>query len=66
MSQIDRHSMTWKTIESWAMAEIEKGRDLLEQAADAEQRGRIRALRDLLGLVEPERKQSGGTVNYTG
>lgn len=63
-SLIDRGSDTWRAIEAFAKADIEKSRVIIERAgtgrADTENaRGRISALRDLLKQAEPPGKAGG-------
>lgn len=67
---IDQHSPTWKTVEAWALAEIDALRTVLESTAlnpeqTAINRGRIISIRHLLNLAEDAAKttQSGG-VEY--
>lgn len=58
MTNIDKESLTWRTVSAWAETEIAAAQDHLEQAGlppepTEHQRGRIAALRDLLRLTEP-------------
>lgn len=66
---IDRNSVTWDVIETWAATEIEVATAALTRRGlgpvETEfERGRIAALSSLLRLAEPEQKFTAETVVY--
>lgn len=55
---IDIHSATWAAVKAHADKEIEKSRNRMERAglepvATEFERGRVRAMREILSLTEP-------------
>jgi hypothetical protein len=57
-ADIEPHSRTWRAVKEWAEARLTSSRSTLEAAGlpreETEyERGRISALRELLGLTEP-------------
>lgn len=61
---IDTHSETWRMLSAWAEGEIDGLHQQLEQSglsveATEHARGRIKALRDLLGLGSPPVRLTG-------
>lgn len=55
--RLEVDSSTWKAIEAWAAARLERARlkndGDLDPTATAKTRGEIRALKDLLALAKP-------------